>query len=65
MSEALSAIINYGFDMLGLVNVEAHTYSTNSRAIRLLRNLGFQLEDIRDDSHYFALFETGRRNPES
>lgn len=64
MSEALSPIINYGFDMFGLVKVEAHTYSTNSRAIRLLRNLGFQLEDVRDDSHYFVLFKD-RRNPES
>ena len=65
MSEALSAIIDYGFQRCGLGKVEAHTYSTNSRAIRLLRNLGFQLEDVRDDSHYFALFEKDRRKPES
>jgi ribosomal-protein-alanine N-acetyltransferase len=60
MSEALGAIIDYGFDVLELGKVEAHTYSTNSRAIRLLRNLGFRLEDVRDDSHYFALFEKVR-----
>jgi ribosomal-protein-alanine N-acetyltransferase len=60
MSEALSAIIDYGFNILGLSKVEAHTYSTNSRAIRLLRKLGFQLEDVRDDSHYFALLREGQ-----
>jgi ribosomal-protein-alanine N-acetyltransferase len=65
MSEALSAIIDYGFDMFELSNVEAHTYSTNSRAIRLLTGLGFQLEDVRDDSHYFSLFKKDRRNPEA
>jgi len=64
MSEALSAIIDFGFDMLGLSKVEARTYSTNSRAIRLLRRLGFQLEDVRGDSHYFALIEKDRKNPE-
>lgn len=65
MSEALNAIIDYGFDMFGLGKVEAHTYSTNSRAIRLLRNLGFQLEDVGDDSHYFSLFKKDRSNLES
>lgn len=65
MSEALSAIVDFGLDRFGLRKVEAHTYSTNSRAIRLLRNLGFGLEDVRDDSHYFALFEKDRRDPES
>jgi ribosomal-protein-alanine N-acetyltransferase len=65
MSEALGAILDYGFDVFGLVKVEAHTYSTNSRAIRLLRNLGFQLQNVEDDSHYFVLFEKDRRHPES
>jgi RimJ/RimL family protein N-acetyltransferase len=65
MGEALSAIIDYGFDRFGLGKVEEHAYSTNSRAIRLLRKLGFQLEDVRDDSHYFALLKKDRRNPRS
>jgi ribosomal-protein-alanine N-acetyltransferase len=56
MSEALDAIVAYGFDILGLDRVEAHTYSTNARAIRLLERLGFQLERVGDDSHYFALY---------
>ena len=55
MSEALDAIVEYGFGVLGLDKVEAHTYSTNTRAIRLLKKLGFQLEKVGDDSHYFSL----------
>jgi ribosomal-protein-alanine N-acetyltransferase len=56
MSEALGAIVEYGFDVLGLDKVEAHTYSANARAIRLLKKLGFQLERVGDDSHYFVLY---------
>jgi ribosomal-protein-alanine N-acetyltransferase len=55
MSEALGAVIAYGFDILGLSKVEAHTYSANSRAIRLLTKLGFQVESVRGDSHHFSL----------
>ena len=55
MSEALGAVIAYGFGKLGLSTVEAHTYSANSRAIRLLTKLGFQVESVRGDSHYFSL----------
>jgi ribosomal-protein-alanine N-acetyltransferase len=55
MSEALSSVIEYGFDLLRLDKIEAHTYATNARAIHLLRNLGFSLEDIRDNSFYFSL----------
>ncbi len=55
MSEALAAVIAYGFDVLGLSEVEAHTYSANLRAIRLLTKLGFQVESVRGDSHYFSL----------
>ena len=56
MSEALGAIVSYGFEVLELDRVEAHTYSANARAIRLLEKLGFQLEKVGDDSHYFALY---------
>jgi ribosomal-protein-alanine N-acetyltransferase len=64
MSEALSAIIEVGFHMLRLDKIEAHTYATNARAIRLLRNLGFRMEDVGDDSHCYSLLEKDRRNPE-
>jgi ribosomal-protein-alanine N-acetyltransferase len=36
MTEALTAIINYGFEVLDLSIVEAHTYSDNARALHLL-----------------------------
>jgi ribosomal-protein-alanine N-acetyltransferase len=55
MTEALTAIIDYGFDILDLNQVEAHTYSNNARAKRLLEKLGFQLQTVSTDSHYFAL----------
>jgi ribosomal-protein-alanine N-acetyltransferase len=55
MSEALQAAIDYGFERLGLGKVEAHTYAANARANRLLRKLGFRLEDVRDDAHYYSL----------
>jgi ribosomal-protein-alanine N-acetyltransferase len=55
MSEALGAVLAYGFDVLGLSKVEAHTYSANSRTIRLLTKLGFQVEYVRGDSQYFSL----------
>ncbi len=55
MTEALTAIIEYGFEALNLFRVEAHTYSNNTRAIRLLEKLGFQVENVSEDSHYFSL----------
>jgi ribosomal-protein-alanine N-acetyltransferase len=63
MSEALGAIVSYGFEVLGLDKVEAHTYSANARAIRLLEKLGFRLEKVGDDAHYFALSRKDRRDP--
>jgi ribosomal-protein-alanine N-acetyltransferase len=55
MSEALAHMITYGFDVLGLSKVEAHCYSTNSRAINLLEKLGFYLEKVFEDSHYYCI----------
>jgi len=55
MTECLKAIIEYGFFTLGLLNIEAHTFSNNERAKHLLEKLGFQLDHISDDSHYFLL----------
>jgi ribosomal-protein-alanine N-acetyltransferase len=55
MSEALAPIIGYGFDVLGLKKVEAHSYSTNERAVHLLEKMGFQLEKISEDSHYYSI----------
>jgi ribosomal-protein-alanine N-acetyltransferase len=55
MAEALAAVIDYGFEHLKLTRVEAHSYSTNVRALRLLEKLGFHVEHISDDSHYLVM----------
>lgn len=66
MTEALRAIIDYGFESLGLNRIEAHTASINTSSRKLLRRLGFFEEGIfressffrgefRDDCHYSLL----------
>jgi ribosomal-protein-alanine N-acetyltransferase len=57
MMEALSAIIGYRFKTLNLARVEAHTYSNNVRAVRLLDKLGFELDSVSEDSSYFSLLK--------
>jgi ribosomal-protein-alanine N-acetyltransferase len=58
MAEALAEIITYGFTALGLVKIEAHTYSHNSRARRVLERLGFEVDVVREDSHCYSLART-------
>jgi ribosomal-protein-alanine N-acetyltransferase len=58
MTEALGAIITYGFGVLGLVSIEAHTYSRNVRARQVLERLGFRVDAIREDSHCYTLART-------
>ena len=55
MTEALLAMIGYGFNDLGLEEIKADTLSHNTRSLKLLEKLGFQLDDVRDNSHYFTL----------
>lgn len=55
MSEALVPVIEYGFDVLRLSKIEAHSYSANTRAIHLLKKMGFQLDKISEDSHYYSI----------
>ena len=55
MSEALSSIIEYGIDTLGLSTIEAHAYSTNARALRLLSKLGFKLVKVTEQDHFFVM----------
>jgi ribosomal-protein-alanine N-acetyltransferase len=64
MTEALTAIIDYGFEALNLFRVEAHTYSSNTRAIRLLEKLGFQVDKVSEDSHYFCLSRDAWGSPQ-
>jgi ribosomal-protein-alanine N-acetyltransferase len=58
MTEALGAIITYGFGVLGLVSIEAHTYSRNVRARQVLERLGFRVDAVREDSHCYTLPRT-------
>jgi ribosomal-protein-alanine N-acetyltransferase len=55
MCESLKAVIDYGFSVLRLSVVEAHTYSNNDRATHLLDKLGFQSDHVSDDGQYYVL----------
>jgi [ribosomal protein S5]-alanine N-acetyltransferase len=57
MSEGLIAVLNYGFSVLKIRKVEAHTYAYNVRARHLLEKLGFELENIVEDSANYFLNE--------
>ena len=68
MAEAMSCILTYAFDELGLHRIEAVVDDLNERSKRLLRKLGFTHEGtlrqrffFRDrfwDEHYFGLLNT-------
>jgi [ribosomal protein S5]-alanine N-acetyltransferase len=45
--EAMSAVVQFGFERMNLNRVEAITIAENVRSIRLLHRLGFQQEGIR------------------
>jgi ribosomal-protein-alanine N-acetyltransferase len=65
MSEALAPVIAYGFYILRLAKIEAHSYSNNTRAINLLEKMGFQLERISEENHFYSISQnnfTPRRN---
>jgi ribosomal-protein-alanine N-acetyltransferase len=53
MTEALSAIIDYGFESLRLNRIEAHTAAINFASRNLLRRLGFFEEGIFRESSFF------------
>src|SRR5216684_718860 len=67
MTEAMSAILTYGFDFLGLHRVEAIIDIANERSKGLLLKLGFTYEgnlrqryffrDRFEDEHYFGLLK--------
>lgn len=58
MVEALIAVITYGFKELNLNRIEAHTYSNNVRAIRLLERLGMHLDVASGGDHNFSISRT-------
>jgi ribosomal-protein-alanine N-acetyltransferase len=45
-SEALRAIIQFGYDQMNLNRIYARTIADNHESVRLLERLGFQLEGI-------------------
>lgn len=53
MSEALQAIIQYGFEHMGLNRIEATTRSDNTRSINMLYRLGFKMEGILRERVYW------------
>ena len=53
MTEALSAIIQYGFDQMGLHRIEVLISHHNKRSQTLIRKLGFKREGVLRD-HYFV-----------
>ena len=53
MTEALRAIIDYGFEHLNLNRIEAHTAAINASSRSLLRRLGFFEEGIFRESSFF------------
>jgi ribosomal-protein-alanine N-acetyltransferase len=53
MTEALSAIIQYGFDNMGLHRIEVLISHHNRRSQLLIRRLGFKREGVLRD-HYFV-----------
>ena len=57
MGETLHAILSYGFSTLKFSKIKAHTYTANKRAKRLLEKLGFQVEKITPDRHYYFISE--------
>jgi [ribosomal protein S5]-alanine N-acetyltransferase len=61
MTEALGAIIQYGFDALRVSEVGAHTYTHNARARQVLEKLGFRVEAVNADSHCYVLSRSGWR----
>ncbi len=63
MTEALKAMIGYGFDELGFENIKADTLSNNTRSINLLKRLEFKLDDVRENSHYFIMHKKEYESP--
>ncbi len=57
MSEALRAVMGYGFERLGLNETEAFTSIHNDRAIRLLKRLNFQVSGTQEESYRFFLLK--------
>lgn len=54
MSEALTAVLKFGFAKMGLNRVEAHVLLENVASIKLLEKIGFKHEGILRDYGYWS-----------
>lgn len=53
MREAVTAILNYGFDMMALHRVQAETHPDNLPSIGLASRLGFRFEGVHREQAYW------------
>lgn len=53
MSEALEAILGYGFDEMQLHRVQAEAHGSNTASIALAKRMGFQFEGIHRQQGYW------------
>jgi ribosomal-protein-alanine N-acetyltransferase len=53
MTEALSAVLGYGFGAMGLNRVEACTDPRNTASIHLLDKIGFHLDGVLRENTLF------------
>jgi ribosomal-protein-alanine N-acetyltransferase len=53
MSEAVRGMINYGFDQLGLIRIEATVDPENKATVRVLERTGFQLEGTMSKRYFY------------
>jgi RimJ/RimL family protein N-acetyltransferase len=51
-SEAISLMLGYGFDRLGLHRIYLRVYENNPRAIRCYEKAGFRREGVMRESHF-------------
>jgi ribosomal-protein-alanine N-acetyltransferase len=54
MTEALRAILRFGFERMGLNSVEAQIDPANTRSRKTLERLGFLQDGLLRESYYFA-----------
>lgn len=53
MTEALQAVLEYGFEKMGLNRIQAIIDSKNTRSVKLVRRLGFKKEGVLRQRSYF------------
>lgn len=53
MSEALTEMLSYGFENLGLNRIYAYVFINNTASNKLLEKLGFSLEGVLREKHYY------------